>query len=927
MSNQDDELMFSIGVMESPGTKAKLEAMAKAVEEYQKRFSMGIASVGDAALSVKSSVVSVSDQIKSIGANAASAYQTVTESISELKSVASEPVSVKVDTSSVDELAKKRKYSAEQLNAWEEAETVKRFNEARALEADYLAWKKTHSEEALIAEEKAFIDSAFKRADAAKAAERLAAKQSGGQISQLKSEPIKLEPIDVGDLFAEAEVALDNFRQIAAEEIEVDFGIPKNLKNVFMQFEGVSLKSVDKIGEAMEKKVLDLAKPSSIATAQIRMEYQKRVQDHAKAYAKMAEDMDRAVDRQTSALERQESAVKKSARGMIEGAKGFMQLGLLSKDSSDQIVKGLVAIEGAVNMLEGSIDVMQSFTQGWRAMRQATQASGKVADLSRGMSTLAKAGSAIGVGTTLAGGATAIGGVGSAVGAGSAVGGVGAAGVGAGGLGLGAVGAVALPVAAAAAALASLALVAIELKETFSGTATKAGSVTDTIGSYQVGMLASGMRMTGMFERMDSYGTQLAVSYSQSTDAMLDYIPLIGQTAKGLNLLGDAAKLSASYAAVERSEKLLTKNKLINERRDKIENVERNAAFEIDGNQFRNRVQSIRSSGDVESLATQSQRARFDEQSFQEQMYLSGNISQANMDKDPVKAIQSSISLTKSQASQSLTNATAPIDDKLGAEMQIQMESAKQLAIYQRQATEAAEEQGRTSERYKDSISQVKSIQDTITQSYERQKGLVSERARAEQQSQSQIMEGLQRQLDATRQGIESVKSGYKSAAINFARLGEIEQQQALDAMQQARTKGPASLEDYQKDLLRQTGSKQAIEFADQSDLMEAKSAGFDGGFKSDFDTERLQLESVQKNIEANIQTTYAATVRVDFDSKAIERSVVDQVNAIMAERNSEITLAVQENLANQKRQINDETTFKLKERKANSGSSNGFVR
>ncbi len=864
MSTQDDELMFSIGVTENPNTRSKLEAMAKAVEEFQKRFSLGVESVGAAAMSVKGSVTSVTDQMKTFSTMAVGSIEAISASVSQLQSLASketiqrinvvidQPATQKVEVSGFDEIQAQSKVATEAIESLQ----------TQAMQPTKLSFEM---------------------------------------------------PSDLKSMFDEVGSQLEDFRAQATEDVEVDFGLPANLKNVFMEFSDVSIEAVDKIHNALDEKIVSLAKPMSVATTQIKLEYAKRVADHAKAYAQMADDMDRAVDRQTMALDRQQAAIKKSARGMIEGAKGFMQLGLLSRDSSDQIVKGLVAIEGAVNMLEGGIDVMQSFSQGWRAMRDATKATGKVGQIAQSMSALGKVGTAAsiaGTGASLVGGAASIGGAATSVTAGGI-------GIGAGVAGVGAIAApIAVAVAAAAAALAALSLVAVELSETFRGTATKQGSVTDTIASAQVGMVASVMRMTGMFERTDSIGTQLANSFSKSNDALLDQIPVIGKVVKGLNMFGDAANLAASYAAVERSQKLLAVNKIKNEQRDKIENADRDAGNEIAGNKFKSSVQSIRNSSDVGSLSTQQQTARFDAQSFNAQINETKKLDKAREDKNPVGEIESSLRLNQLQSSRSLNLATAPLNDKMGGEMQIQVESAKQLAIYQQQATDAANQQGRTSEKYKDSIAQVKSIQDQITDSYQKQKGLVAEKARAEIQGQAQVAEGLKRQLDMTMQGIESIKSGYKSSAINFAKLGYVEQEQALDAMSLAKTEGPEALDEHQRDLLRSVGGKRATDFADNADLMEAKGRGFDKGFGDDFTNEAIQMQAMQRNIEAQIQTNYTATVKVDFDSKAVERSVVDQVNKIMSERNNEITLAVQENLSNQKREINDETKFRLAQQK-----------
>ena len=68
----------------------------------------------------------------------------------------------------------------------------------------------------------------------------------------------------------------------------------------------------------------------------------------------------------------------------------------------------------------------------------------------------------------------------------------------------------AAPVAAAAAAVASVGLVAVELKEIFSGTANQAGSVTDTIASWEVGLVDSLGQLTGAFDLVGNSATKAA---------------------------------------------------------------------------------------------------------------------------------------------------------------------------------------------------------------------------------------------------------------------------------------------------------------------------------------------------------------------------------------------------------------------------------
>ena len=276
---QDDELMFSIGVTERADTRSKLEAMAKAVEDYQKRFSVGVESVGAAATSVKGSVTSIAEQMKTFGNTTAGGYEHIAASLSQLQSLASQPMLQRINV------------------IIDQPETQK-------VEVTGFDEIKTQSKVATDAIE---------------------------TLQTQAKKPAKLAvemPSDLKAMFDEVGSQLEDFRAKATEDVEVDFGLPANLKNVFMQFSDVSIEAVDKIHNALDEKIVSLAKPMSVATTQIKMEYAKRVADHAKAYSKMADDMDRAVDRQSAALDRQQAAIKKSARGMIDGAKGFMQLGL-----------------------------------------------------------------------------------------------------------------------------------------------------------------------------------------------------------------------------------------------------------------------------------------------------------------------------------------------------------------------------------------------------------------------------------------------------------------------------------------------------------------------------------------------------------------------------------------------------------------------
>lgn len=95
-------------------------------------------------------------------------------------------------------------------------------------------------------------------------------------------------------------------------------------------------------------------------------------------------------------------------------------------------------------------------------------------------------------------------------GRGATIGGAGAAGSSALGGAAATIGAIAIPAAAAASALGAVALVGKEVHEIYSGTANQVGSVTDTIASWEVGLVSSVGELTGAFDLVGNAATKRA---------------------------------------------------------------------------------------------------------------------------------------------------------------------------------------------------------------------------------------------------------------------------------------------------------------------------------------------------------------------------------------------------------------------------------
>jgi hypothetical protein len=111
--------------------------------------------------------------------------------------------------------------------------------------------------------------------------------------------------------------------------------------------------------------------------------------------------------------------------------------------------------------------------------------------------------------------------------------------------------------------------------------------------------------------------------------------------------------------------------------------------------------------------------------------------------------------------------------------------------------------------------------------SIQKEMELIRSKNQLEIAGQQRVGELLKGQLDLKRQQLQASQDGEKSALLSFARLSNEDKVRAKDALEFARTKGADRLRDDQKDLLRSVGTKEALGFADQGDIAEAKRFGF----------------------------------------------------------------------------------------------------
>ncbi len=135
----------------------------------------------------------------------------------------------------------------------------------------------------------------------------------------------------------------------------------------------------DRVGQA-EAESIDKSKEF---TAQLKAEWKKRVD----AYNAAAAELDQAIEKQGEATEQLNAAMVKGTRSVIGAAKGFAELGLVNEETSEQMLKGLIVIQGAFDIFDGGADLLEAFTAGWKAVRKSTEAATAVQKVQLALST------------------------------------------------------------------------------------------------------------------------------------------------------------------------------------------------------------------------------------------------------------------------------------------------------------------------------------------------------------------------------------------------------------------------------------------------------------------------------------------------------------------------------------------------------------
>ena len=856
--SDETSVMFEIGVMEHPATKARLDSLTRQVIEAQAKMTQGVERIGAVATTVSQSVTPLLAQIKAYRESSVGAIDDVRGAIIRLHA-----------------LAEKR---VEQV-----------------------------------------IQVVVKGAEAA-------------EMGQAKPMDIDIRlPADLEQKFNRVGAQIEGLRQDAADSIRVNIDVPGNLKNVFKELGDVSVEEANRIESAFNESISKLPQSVTANTQLIKQEYAKRVASQAEAYGKMATDLDSALEKQGDATERMNMNMVKGARSLIGMTKGFAELGLMSAESTEQLAKGMVVVQGLFDIVDGAADLLEVYAGSMKAVRQSTEAANKVAEIQKAMmgpqfvqlkayqaqlaqeavaaNTATAANTRLNASRGVQGGVAAsatrvaAGATGSAVGGATtaAVGGAaGAAGVGAVGTGaVSSVGVALAPIAAFVAALASVSLVAYQLSEVFSGTATKAGSLTDTIASTEVSFGAWLIRLGR---------TDKSVMDSQSNSTL--------------------TKSAQSQISTERAERKTKEGRIKTNQREGLENIDRDArnekqrlAFDEDARSIRARSENTGSidasiAAEMKIQAETMQRLA-ENQSIVDKSNQGGIVSdkEAKRAKSNVDFFQNQVTGSQVRQNATVTNATgSKLDDEMKVGLMTSERLNEQLMLKNKLIVAGMD----SSKEYAAVVTMVNKYRQEELGSLEKQKSLVKEKLNAEIQGQQKIRDLLKSQLDTKTQQLQRSQDERASAIGNFSKLGQIEKQQAIDALALGRKKGGGALDDTQKDLLRSVGTKEAVRLANEGDAAEAKKFGFDEkNFGAGFDKEQKGFAIEKRQLEAKLSTSYDVSVKLTNDTTGVVEGVSKMVTSQIADANREMFRKIEQAVLAQKADLSKQSTDQFRQLKA----------
>jgi hypothetical protein len=900
--------MFRIGVMDHPGSKAALEALAKNVDSAQARMSAGVDGIGKTAGRASSLVESLTAKLDEMQKHSANAMRgamppSVTHAQGYRGSVS---------------MSMQPQVSQQQQRGTVPSGVVPSIP-ASTIVPDSFREQLNSVRESVTS--------------------------TVGRVQEPSIPASSIVPDSVVASMRNAEEAVTSTVGRMQDSINgIDLsGMSDAMRNVFFELGDHGAEFEESISAHIDKAMASLVQSPKAQAEVLKLNYQKMMIEQSEAFVSMSADLDGYTAKHGNTMEAiganlrkgegniqryRDSAGKMAVEArtsFIEGAaqigtmvRGMATLGLVSEENAQKFMQSYAAIQGVFDIISGGARAYNSFARGMIQAREAQTMLTKAQTVASAVETAqlaqvrayhaslvqetvaanaaAAANGRLAASRTAAGAAATAGAVGSvASGVGDAVGGLGALG------GMGRMGRMAGmagrfgPVGlAAAAAGAGIYMGGRAITETATGSSTRSDN---SIGALEARVATWAIRLTGLFEKTDSPMVKFADGVASVTESLLRAIPG-NENAKGIG--NEFAGLAASQAGVERGQKRLNRDAAQNDLTREINAATLESEREKERMRFRNSVDAGRSKYEAETSRFGFQ-DNVGDRNFERQQF-NNRLRMRPVQYEGVQAMAQVAELTaRSTHMRSRPNES---DSQLKGETKVYTEAVSGYAKAKAELDKTLSFAGSTEKQREDAMKNAVVYQDEMLRSLSKQAQLArssgAERLQIERDIQSAAMQAIDQQQGK----LDALNERRKSAMSAFVNMDAIERSMATKALDKARAGGGGALSKTEADLLGRIGTEETNRFVDQSNEVKAKKMGFDA-FDQSINMTRKQIEGTRQQLEAQLQASFDVSMKVEADTDVIVDAITSRVQQEISQMAASIERGVDEKLKDQLLEIN----------------------
>ncbi|XZE35414.1 hypothetical protein SH501x_000905 [Pirellulaceae bacterium SH501] len=895
--NEDDSVLFEVGVIENPQTGKRIERLAQSVEESQSRMQAGLAAIGVAAESVKGMMTGLNSELISF-------RDSSVETASQIRSAMSR---IRAEASATPAMAASVIPSAD-----------------------------------------GGVGSGVGVGAAASSAKELgdAAKDAAPSIQDLQR---GLE--NVTGAAEDAGTEIDRLKGKADDPIVLRFTdeLTPAMRNVLSELEGIAEEELTKVSAIIEETLEKLPAAEQQVTQKIRAEYEARMVAASEAYAAMAGDVDGYLAKEGSAAEkikanmakaeealkgyadahkeaqeRVDQATVKGLRSSLQMVKGFAELGLMSEENTQKFMQSMAMIQGLFDIFEGGVDMLEAVSQGWKAVAKSADAANKIQMVEQSLQSarfvqmreyhamlvqeavLAKGAAAannelnrsrnpgtlpsVGAGAGNVVGEVAGGVVGGRVATNVAAQGAGAAAAKAGTSA--AVGAGGMLATVAAAGLATKFLLlagavvaatgaVVGLKEMVTGETGDPKSMSGRAGTWMAGTGAWAMEgLGGGKAKRGLAGFRGAIEVSSATSAIADLADSNIETkritdAQKRRILQD--QIAAEQASIERDAGYQIAQTQISAKSD----MTRQAATDQSAEELTKMELGVSLAIDSGDLAKQQKIIDQFNAGYSLDMQAVGDA------KTQIVALQAGIVDNLQKQSDLAASKGAK---QLTSELEVQATIREAITKQEEKIAELKANDVTSVDEMNDAYEHANFLNEMLVGSLEKQRQIQSQTASERLAAEQSLQQEIRAQLDTQTARMQRLEEMSRNAGRAYVDMTDLERAQADAAVEKARAQGGKSLGREEKDLLSRVGTEETSRFVDEYYVNKQEELGFSKKFGGDIEAEKQQITATKSRLEAQLQASYDVSVSVQMDEGAIVNSVVAEAGKIMDKKLESIT-------------------------------------